>query len=440
MIRKTRRLLPLLAAVLGACQDQLPTAVGPALAPVRPLTFEVILPWSEFVSDARVLGGFGRPVQTGSGLVAHEFGGEVEAHTLVRMAEFPRAANVVDSLGTTRKDTLLTFLDATLFVTFDTTSNSSTGSVTLQLERILEPWDARTAGWELAVDSVGERTPWGEPGGGPVEPIAGTTWFPQTGLDGQFFLNAATLALLGDTTRNDRGLRIRLATPGHRLDITGVRLDLRTSPSINQDNTVLLSVGLSELTYVYTPTPPAPEPDELRAGGVPAWRSVLTLGLPASVPGNPAVCARLSCPVPLTAGRLNHAGLLLTTEPTEPAFVPTDPIQFEVRGVLAPEFLPKSPLGAPLFLDTLGLAVGTTVPESAFHPGGARVVEIPITPIVRSLLSGSTLSGFRPTPTIALMELFEPISFTFGSFVGPGRSGEPRLRLVLTVSDQVALP
>ena len=437
MIRKTRRLLPLLAAVLGACQDQLPTAVGPALAPVHPLTFEVILPWSEFVSDARVLGGFGRPVQTGSGLVAHEFGGEMEAHTLVRMAEFPRAANFVDSLGTTRADTLLTFLSAELFVTFDTTSNSSTGSVTIQLERILEPWDARTAGWELAVDSVGERTPWGEPGGGPVEPIAGATWEPQEGL---FFLNAAALALLGDTTRNDRGLRIRLTTPGHWLDITGVRLELHTRPSINQDSIFLLSVGLSELTYVYTPTPSAPEPDELRAGGVPAWRSVLTLGLPASVPGNPAVCARLSCPVPLTAGRLNHAGLLLTTEPPEPAFVPTDPIQFQVRGVLAPEFLPKSPLGAPLFLDTLGLAVGTTVPESAFHPGGARVVEIPITPIVRSLLSGSTLSGFRPTPTIALMELFEPTSFAFGSFVGPGRSGEPRLRLVLTVSDPVALP
>jgi len=36
--------------------------------------------------------------------------------------------------------------------------------------------------------------------------------------------------------------------------------------------------------------------------------------------------------------------------------------------------------------------------------------------------------------------VFEPKSFPFASFVGPGLPGEPTLRLVLTLSDPVGLP
>ena len=46
----------------------------------------------------------------------------------------------------------------------------------------------------------------------------------------------------------------------------------------------------------------------------------------------------------------------------------------------------------------------------------------------------------RTTPTITLMEVFEPLSFAFGSFAGPGQVGEPVLRLLITVSDPVGLP
>jgi hypothetical protein len=116
-------------------------------------------------------------------------------------------------------------------------------------------------------------------------------------------------------------------------------------------------------------------------------------------------------------------------------------MKFEIRGVLAPEFLPKSPLAGAQFLDSIGLPVGTVVPPSAFRQGSARVVELPITPLLRDLIAAPTVgNAFRSTPTVALMEVLEPFSFSFGSFVGPGQIGEPTLRLVITISDPVELP
>ena len=102
--------------------------------------------------------------------------------------------------------------------------------------------------------------------------------------------------------------------------------------------------------------------------------------------------------------------------------------------------LPKSPIGVPFYLDSLGQAAGAAVPESAFQPGGARSAEIPITPFVRSLLAGADTSGAPPSASLALMELLEPASVSYASFVGPGQVGEPILRLLLTVSEPVGLP
>lgn len=437
MIRSMRRLVPLLAAaVLAGCQDEVPLVVGPALSPVDPLTFEVILPWSEFASEARVFGGFGRASETGRGVLAHEFAGTLEARTLVRLQPFPDVVEVLDSLGTVLPDTAVAFFSASLIVTFDTTSHTNTGPVLLEVGRIAQEWDPRTATWELAVDSVGHQVPWAEPGAGPVIPLRESFWLPDTGAEAFFGLDSATVALLGDTTRTDRDLRISLSTAGERLDVESVRIQLHGRPSINQDTTLFLDVGARNLTFIYTPEPPPPG-DELRVAGVPAWRSVVTLDLPQSVAGTPAVCARVSCPIPLTAADINHAGILLTTTASPPAFILTDTLPVDVRAVLAPELLPKSPIGSPLFVDTLGSPVGTPVPPQTGTPVG---IELPVTPIVRSLLANVSLGGFRPTPSIALIELIEPRTFGFASFVGPGHPGEPRLRLVITVSQPVTLP
>ena len=48
--------------------------------------------------------------------------------------------------------------------------------------------------------------------------------------------------------------------------------------------------------------------------------------------------------VPLTADRITHAGLVLTTRPVEAAFRPSDSLGVQARAVIAPEVLPKSPI------------------------------------------------------------------------------------------------
>jgi hypothetical protein len=438
----------LVAGVLAGCGDDFPTATHPT-APVDPVTFEVRLPWSAFASNLRVLSGFGTPGdvffsdgernQKPDGLLAHQFAGELEARTLVRFPNLPRSLSVLDSLGTTRPDTALNFIGSNLIVHFDTTSKTNTGPVFLRVDRVDAPWDASSATWELAVDTPGVRIPWAQPGGGPLVFYADGSWDPSGGSQSLFPLDSAETAFLRDTLQANRGLAITLQTPGHRLYVDSVTLQLQIIPSIHADSVIFLDVKTSEATYLYTPEADAPPANELRAGGVPAWRSVLTLGLPATVPAPPAVCARTTCPIALSADRINHAALLLTTQPGDPAFAPTDTMEFEVRGVLAPEVLPKSPLASPQFIDSIGDPVGASVLPAAFRPGSPRVVELAITPLLRNLIVGAT-GTFRPTPTITLMEVLEPFSFSFGSFVGPGRPGEPVLRLVLTISDPVGLP
>ena len=432
-------MLSALAAGLSACADELPTATHPA-TPVAPVTFEVRLPWSAFASNLRVMGGFGRPDQVGAGLLANQFAGKLDARTLARFPEFPVSVSVLDTLGTTRTDTLLTFIGANVLVQFDTTSATNSGPVFLRVDRVDREWDERSATWQLAIDSGGVRAAWSQPGGGPLVPYAVSAWDPSVGSNQAILqLDSLETAFLRDTAQDNRGLLITLETAGERLNVEQVLLQLQIVPSVNPDSVLFVELQPSQLTYIYTPEAAAPAANELRVGGVPAWRTMLTLGLPPTVPGPAAICGGTPCQVELTGDRINHAALLLTTRPGDPAFAPTDTTEIEVRGVIAPEFLPKSPLASPLYIDSIGQPAGPEIHPSAFQPGGGRVVELAITPLLRDLVAGRT-GIFRPTPTIALMEVREPFSFLFGSFVGPGQVGAPILRLVITISDPVRLP
>ena len=423
---------------LAGCSDELPTATHPS-TPVEPVTFEVRLPWSQFATNLRVLSGFGGPVDAPVGIIAHQYQGELEARTIVRYPNLPRSWSVLDSLGTTRTDTLLSFIGSNIIIQFDSTAHTNTGPVFLNVDRVDAPWDEATATWELAVDSGAVEIPWAQPGGGPLVRFAEGGWDPSTGNQTILPLDSAETAFLGDTTKANRGIMVSLTSAGQRLDVQRVVLQLQVIPSVNQDSVFFIDVDPMEFTYLFTPEADPPPANELRAGGTPAWRSVLTLALPSTVQGTPAACALTTCPVVLTADRINHASLLLTTKPTDPVFAPLDTMEFEIRGVLAPEYGPKSPLAPALYLDSIGESVGTLIQPGAFGSGGPRVVELAITPLLRNLVAGST-GVFRPTPTITLMETEEPFSFSFGSFVGPGQPGEPILRLLLTISDPVGLP
>ena len=430
-----------LAGALAGCDDQLPTAVDEDLLPARPVTFEVRLPWSEFASDLRVLGGFGRAHELRRGYLADGYRGTMTAHTLLHLSQFPNAATVRDTAGVTQLDTMLTFIQGDLLVRFDTigSTNSTGTNAFLTASRPLTPWHARTATWEAAVDTAGDRVTWPEPGGGPVIPLGSGGWSRAAGDSAFIIFGPSELAALGDSANAEMGLRLESATAGERLEVLQVQLRLVAVPSSNPDTLIDLLVDPTDMTFIYTPESPAPT-GELRVGGVPAWRSVLTLNVPTSVPGSPATCARVPCPVALTPERLNHAALVLTTRTDLSPFAPSDSLRLEARGVLAPDFLPKSPLGSPLFIGSSGEPAETRVPPFAFAPGGARTVEIPLTPLVRDLVRGETPSGGELPATIAIMSLFEPLTLGYGSFVGPGEPGEPFLRMIITASEQVVPP
>ena len=266
MKKPTLRLLPLLAAVtLLGCGDETPTVTTPLTTP-DPLTFEVHLPWSEFASNLRVVGGYGGPAQTRRGLLAHEFDNGLEARTLLRLGAYPSSVEVVDSLGTRRSETDISLVSGSLWMTVDTTEVDDVAPTTVTLGRLLEPWHARSATWALASDSGGVQVPWSEPGGGAVETLRRLTWFPQ-GREILIGLDSADIALIGDTTLAERGLIVSIESPGHRLYVPEVRMEVHAVPGINEDSTLFVPVDVTELTYVYTPSAAPPSGIHLRAGG-----------------------------------------------------------------------------------------------------------------------------------------------------------------------------
>jgi hypothetical protein len=448
------RLLPLaLAATLAACENQSPAALDETVVPVGPITVEVHVPWSQFATNLQVFGGFGSPHDLiGRGYLANQYQGTLNARTLDQFFAFPTQTTVNDSTGTSLTDSNLTFIGGDLMVRFDADASTNTKPVKISLAQPTQTWDSATANWTNAVDSLGVKIPWAEPGGGPVVPLASTVWDKAQGDSILIHLDSATVAILGDTAVADsaraRGVRLSLDTPGERLQIKFMQLELTTRPSVHRDTLVTLVVDVAAQTFLYTPTP-TPPTTGLRVGGIPAYRSTLTLALPKTVQGSADACAHVQCPLQLTADRITHAGLVLTTKPVEAAFRPTDSLGVQARTVLSPLQLPKSPIGDALFTDLNGRIIGASVPFAGFALGTPKTVEVPLTPVIKDLVSGKTTAGIAAPSAIALMSLrcptdltvcYESSSLTYAAFAGPGEPGEPYLRLVLTVSGKLDLP
>lgn len=447
MIRWLARLLPLvLTASLTACENESPAALDEAFVPVGPVTVEVHVPWSQFASDLRVLGGFGAADQVGLGFLANAYQGTLNAHTLLHVNAFPTQATVTDSIGTSRTDTSLEFVGGYLLLRFDAEASTNTQPVTISVGRTLTQWDAHTATWVNAADSASGSVPWPEPGGGPVAPLGSLVWNKAVADSILIPLDSAAVAAIGDTA-SDHGLRLAVDDPGNRLQITFAQLNLTTRPSVHRDTLITLVSDVITQTFIYDQRP-APVTSGFRVGGSPSYRSIFGLGLPASVSADAAACARVSCPLQLTADRITHAGLVLTTRAVEPAFRPTDSLAVQARTVVAPEALPKSPIGEALFLDNLGRVIGASVPFAGFA-GTPRTVELAVTPLIQDLVRGKTADGSPPSRTVALLSLRcppdlttcrETRSLSYAAFAGPGEIGEPYLRLVLTVSGRLELP
>lgn len=432
--RKTTALLGLVAVGLMACGRETPTSIDEDLLPDEPVTVEIRMDWEDFASGLEILGGYGSPLDLGRGVLANGFGGSLDSRTLAVLDTFPSSASVRDSLGTTRTDSVLTFLSGRLVAKFDTISSTNDGPVTLALGAVDQAWDPETVTWTHAVDTIRDLRAWDEDGAGPVASLATAEWDPAIGDSVSFQLDSAAIAMWTDTSQTGPGLRIDLLTEGPRLEVQNLFMRLETRPSVHRDTIIEVTGHRRFLTFVYSPFP-EPPPDGIRIGGAPAWRTIVDVNVPTQLNGPAELCAAVGCPVTLTADRLNYAALVLQSRASDLAFQPSDTVGLDVRPVLDRSALPKSPLGESL-IGTLGRRVG----PASFGTAPGEEIEIPITAFARAIVSGDDGAGNAPPNTLALLSVFEPVSIAFASFFGPGVPEAPVLKLIVTAGQMVELP
>lgn len=422
-----------LTSTVSACADETPTAPNDALIPGSAESVEVLLPLDEETADVRILGGFGTPWELNRGYVALDFDETLDARTLARFGSFPASIQVEDEEGTTLTDTTFTFVGGRIVARFDTVGVAD-DPLELRVGALTQSWHPRTANWQLAVDTAGREVDWEEAGAGPATVLDSATWDPAETDSVVFEVDSATVAEWRDDENEARGMRLELLDPGVRLEVQDLQLRAEVRPSVIPDTTVFRATGSRDLTFIYTPSP-ADDPGVLRIGGAPAWRTVFEVDLPETLDGPPELCAALGCPFEVLPEVLNYASLVLTSRPTPPAFRTADTLTMELRGVLRPELLPKSPLGnslAPSFDGRLG-------PE-VFGAEAEERVEIPLTGHARQLARPDTGSAADTPRTVVLLSPSEPASFSYGEFFGPGSASPPTLRLIVTQADQVTLP
>ena len=419
------------AGAVSGCKEKNSTAPDLGFLQVNPRTVEVLIPFGDFVDDVQVFGGYGSSVDLGRGLVAQDFGG-LNARTLVHVGDYPTTA--LES-GTQ------SFAGGRVVLFFDTLRGTLDFPVDVELFGVQEQWHPPTVTWEVVVDTAGDRREWSQPGGGVTTLLgAGVFDIRATVADAEgfsdsmnIFVDSATVAGLGDPSSGMTGLLVAGAQPGKLLHLVDVGFRITMRASSQPDSTFEVSAPLEDLSFMFDPAPTAPL-GWLRVGGTPAWRSVLAMSLPSTVTGTSEVCGSVGCEVDLTAVNLNLAELLLTTRQTEPAFQPQDTTRVDVRAVLRPELLPKSPLGGQL------LPFPRSFPPELFSTQAGTQVSLALTPLLTGVLSVAAETDTAPAISIALFSNPEPNIIGFMAFEGAGGAGAPVLRLLYTVANSVGLP
>lgn len=436
---------------LGGCTDDTPTSTDGGLVPVDAETYEIFLPFDFFAQDFRTFGGFGAVSQLGTMSLAHEWTreeadpeeGTVEMRTLVRFAPLPDTVFVPDPDGDgSVPETDFTPVSGRLTVFFDTVGVEDDFVADITAAATEFRWDRFSAGWTMAVDTLGDRTQWPEAGGGPVRVLETRTW-ERSRMEGDslvladsvvFEVDSLTVNEWADPDAAHRGLRLETETENVRLRIRNVALRVDVRPEMNPDTLVTTGPPFREPTFIYSPEP-TPAPGHFLLGGTPAHRAYLTVELPAVLEGDEEVCEFLPCPLELLPERVLFASLVLqTARTTPPGLQPREALNLEIRPALSPERVPRSPLGAPVQAGPRQL-----VPE-AFREEGLREVEIPMTRYIQEVIRGLRDPDEAPPTTLALLTQPEPRSIEVGTFQGPGSPGQPRLRLIITISDGVTLP
>jgi len=467
---KGRGLPILLAGILAVqgCADGIPTSEDGGLVPVESTTVEVRLPFSQFATDFQLFGGYGTTASLPDAIIASDWGGSVDSRALMRFGVLPSQIFVTPPEGgATVPDSLFVPVSAELILSMDTAAASGERFFTIGAYSIQEVWDVQTASWEFSSDSSGVQTPWSVPGGGVLAPVAEVEWDrfdlpePEPDEDGEVGeapdvvgtasipVDSATVDHILDRQRPERGLLITTETSESRLRIVGGNLVVQARSSVNPDTLVAIPVDIADLTFIYTPRP-ALDPEAFPIGGSPAMRATMRFNLPESVNLSPGECERVGCPLQLDPDRLIYAGLELRSRESQPFGQRIlSPTVVELRPVLSPERLPRSPLAFPVACPTGACAMllpATVVREEDFGIGANRLVDMPVTRYLRDLLRDPAEVGSPVPSTLALMfgldaqTGLEMRAIQHATFWGPGTEFEPTLRLILTISDGIPAP
>ena len=437
-----------LGLVLGAglialaCADEDPTGVGRPLVPggaVR--TYEIVLEPEDFLVSDTTLGGFVTPDEVTYRVLAGGYEG-LTANGLARFARPPAAVSYVDTSGVTRADSMPSYIGGRVVLSVDTLRSVAPGPVRVELHRIGEEWDPRSASWTLRVDSGGVQMPWTEPGGTSAALVDTATWDPAEGDSVTFHVDSLTLALWADTLDASRGALIRVATPDARIRARAVFMRLDARPSARPDTVVVATVGSIGGLFVLDPNPPVGS--ALRVGGLPSYRSYFhvqrldTLVFPC--PGEPAGS---DCELRLKDVRVNYAALVLQPEGTPGGLLPDDSLRIEARTVLPVPGVPlaRLPLGSPA-ASFAGQPLGSQpIAPATFRPGASPgTIEVPMTQFIATLAGGRRNEAADPPPErFVLYAAQENDLFGFGTFAGLGSASPPRLRLIVTVAPEAEI-
>ena len=436
MSSRVRASALLLLAAAPACEDVSPTVASGERIPIRAETVEVRLPFEAFASELRSHLGFGSAAEVIRPIVASRWAGELDAHLMVRFGGLPATISVLPPGATSgaQADTAFHPVRGEVVLRWDTTGVPVTSSFDLEAEAVLTGWDPATATWEFATDTLGGPVSWPEPGGGPTRPLGTFDWAPAVTDTLTVPLDSATVAEWTDPERPGRGLRVRTTTEGSLLNLSSVVFRVRVRSSVNPDTVVVVDITDGTSTFVYAPEP-ASAPGAFRVGGVPAERATFRVELPETVDPGPEACRRVGCPLPVEPDGILYAALVLHTHPPpSPAFAPRNAVSLEMRPVLSPARLPRSPLAMPVHEPL------EAIPPEHFGAGAGSVYEIPMTGFLRGVGEARNAGDDGEPATVALLVAPEPRGVEVLSFYGPATELAPSLRMILNVSGGVVLP
>jgi hypothetical protein len=417
--------LGMVAAGLAACGDELPTAVGGDLMGPGVRTYEVVLDAADFLVRDTTFDGIGTLNEAVFEMGAHQFEGVLDARTVFSLFRPLTASYTLNN--ETRVDSIAAAVGGTLTLVVDTIASRG-GPVDLEVVQVTEEWHRESATWEVRKDTADVTELWEVPGGSPGPVLAAATWLSGDTL--RIELDSAAVAVWDDTTAARFGGMVRVTSPDTRIFIQAMAFQFNVRP-VGQD-TVVPAGSLTQTKIILTPEDVAPEPGVLRVGGLPAWRSLfrfvplMGMRIPCG-PGQPP-----DCTLPLETATINLATLILQPVPGGPRRAEM-PMRLEGRAVLeGPHVaLVRAPLTPPIGPPTDTLS--TTLFEA---PAPDGPVHIPVTGYVRIQLN----PGDDPVPSwLALTAIGERGQFGYATFAGATSPTPPRLRLLISVPDEVVV-